>query len=134
MAIKTIAEGRYATPEQRERFRAEARAVARLRHPNIIAIHAIGEHDDRPYLSLEFAEGGSLAPAAGREADGAARGRRAGRDPGPRRARRPPGRRRPPRPQAQQRPPDRRGNPQGQRLRPGQAAGRRLGPHRRPAR
>ena len=74
VAIKTIAEGRYATPDQLERFRAEAHAVARLRHPNIIAIHAIGEHEGRPYLSLEFAEGGSLAqrlaekPMAPREA------------------------------------------------------------------
>ena len=74
VAIKTIAEGRFATSDQRERFRAEARAVARLRHPNIIAIHAIGEHDDQPYLASEFAEGGSLAqrlvekPMAPREA------------------------------------------------------------------
>jgi non-specific serine/threonine protein kinase/serine/threonine-protein kinase len=74
VAIKTIAEGRFATPDHRERFRAEARAVARLRHPNIITIHTIGEHDGQPYLSLEFAEGGSLAerlagkPMAPREA------------------------------------------------------------------
>ena len=74
VAIKTIAEGRHATPDQLDRFQAEAHAIARLRHPNIIAIHAIGEHDDRPYLSLEFAEGGSLAqrlaekPMAPREA------------------------------------------------------------------
>ena len=74
VAIKTIAEGRHATPDQLDRFQAEAQAIARLRHPNIIAIHAIGEHDDRPYLSLEFAEGGSLAqrlaekPMAPREA------------------------------------------------------------------
>lgn len=61
VAVKTIAEGRFATSHQRERFRSEARAVARLRHPNIIAIHAIGEHDGQPYLTLEFAEGGSLA-------------------------------------------------------------------------
>jgi serine/threonine protein kinase len=61
VAIKTLAEGQHATPEQLERFRAEAQAVARLRHPNIIAIHVIGEHEGRPYLSLEFAEGGSLA-------------------------------------------------------------------------
>ncbi len=61
VAIKTIAEGRFASPDQRERFRDEARAVARLQHPNIIAIHAIGEHDNQPYLVLEFAEGGSLA-------------------------------------------------------------------------
>ncbi len=74
VAIKTIPDGQFASPEQRERFQAEARAVARLRHPNIIAIHAIGEHDKQPYLSLEFAEGGSLAqrlaarPMAPREA------------------------------------------------------------------
>ena len=74
VAIKTIAEGRHATPDQLDRFQAEAHAVARLRHPNIIAIHAIGEHENRPYLSLEFAEGGSLAqrlaekPMAPREA------------------------------------------------------------------
>jgi len=61
VAIKTIAEGQHASAEQRERFRGEAQAVARLRHPNIIAIHAIGVHENRPYLSLEFAEGGSLA-------------------------------------------------------------------------
>ena len=61
VAIKTIAEGRHATTDQRERFRAEARAVARLRHPNIITIHAIGEHEAQPYLVLEFAAGGSLA-------------------------------------------------------------------------
>ncbi len=74
VAIKTIAEGRQATVEQRERFRAEAQAVARLRHPNIIAIYAIDEHEDRPHLSLEYAEGGSLAqrlaerPMAARDA------------------------------------------------------------------
>ena len=74
VAIKTIAEGRLATADRRERFRAEARAVARLRHPNIIAIHAIAEHDGQPYLVLEFASGGSLSdrlarrPMAPREA------------------------------------------------------------------
>ena len=76
VAIKTIAEGQYATADQRVRFRAEAHAIARLRHPNIITIHAIGEHENRPYLSLEFADGGSLAqrlaerPMGPREAAG----------------------------------------------------------------
>ncbi len=61
VAIKTIAEARLATPGQLNRFFLKARAVARLRHPNIIAIHAIGEDPGQPYLSLEFVDGASLA-------------------------------------------------------------------------
>jgi serine/threonine-protein kinase len=61
VAIKTIAEGRHASAAQRERFRAEALAVARLQHANIIAVHQVGDHDRCPYLVLELAEGGSLA-------------------------------------------------------------------------
>ena len=61
VAIKTIADGRYASREQLDRFLAEAEAVARLKHPNVIAIYSVGEHEGRPYLSLEHAEGGSLA-------------------------------------------------------------------------
>jgi serine/threonine protein kinase len=51
VAIKTLAESKYATREQLDRFRDEARAVARLRHPNIIGIHAIDEHEGRPYIA-----------------------------------------------------------------------------------
>ncbi len=61
VAIKTIAEVQHVDQEQRDRFMAEARAIARLKHPNIIPILAIGEFDGRPYFSLEYAEGGSLA-------------------------------------------------------------------------
>jgi len=46
---------------QRARFRAEAEAVARLQHPNIIQIHEIGEAAGLPSFALEFIEGGSLA-------------------------------------------------------------------------
>ncbi len=45
---------------QRERFRTEARAVARLQHPNIVAVHRIGEVLRRPYLISEFVRGSSL--------------------------------------------------------------------------
>jgi eukaryotic-like serine/threonine-protein kinase len=43
------------------RFRGEALALARLRHPNIVQIHEAGEHDGKLYLALEFVEGGTLA-------------------------------------------------------------------------
>ena len=61
VALKTMGQAQYAGREQVERFLAEARAVAHLRHPNIIAIHAIAEHEGRSCLALEFVEGGSLA-------------------------------------------------------------------------
>ncbi len=59
---------------QLRRFIAEAEVIARLRHPNIIPIYAVGEQNGRPYFSLELAEGGNLSqrlakgPLTGREA------------------------------------------------------------------
>lgn len=44
----------------RARFLYEARTTARFSHPNIVAIHAVGEHEERPYMALEFLEGESL--------------------------------------------------------------------------
>jgi eukaryotic-like serine/threonine-protein kinase len=49
------------------RFREEARAVARLQHPNIAQLYETGSADGRPYFAQEFLDGGSLAQAlAGR--------------------------------------------------------------------
>src|SRR5690606_18435283 len=42
------------------RFLVEARAIARLHHPNIVQIDHIGEWDGLPYLELELVEGGGL--------------------------------------------------------------------------
>jgi serine/threonine-protein kinase len=61
VALKMILSGRHAGPEERGRFNAEAQAIARLRHPNIVQIYEIGEHDGLPYFALEFIDGGSLA-------------------------------------------------------------------------
>lgn len=44
-----------------ERFSIEARAMARLRHPAIMPILEIGEHEEMTYLAMELATGGSLA-------------------------------------------------------------------------
>ena len=43
VALKMILAGQWATPEARHRFRAEAESAANLQHPNIVAIHDVGE-------------------------------------------------------------------------------------------
>src|ERR1700746_2076663 len=43
------------------RSRTEAEAIARLSPPGIVAVYEVGEHNGRPYFSLEFCPGGSLA-------------------------------------------------------------------------
>src|SRR5262249_12422833 len=49
---------------ERVRFRAEGEALARLRHPNVVEVHEVGEWAGRPFLALEFVAGGSLAQRA----------------------------------------------------------------------
>ena len=59
VALKMLLTGAYARPEERERFRREAEAVAGLRHLNIVQVYDVGEHDGRPYFTMEFVEGGA---------------------------------------------------------------------------
>ena len=61
VALKMILAGDYAGPDAVERIMAEAEIVARLQHPNIVQIYAIGDCDGRPYVELEYVGGGSLA-------------------------------------------------------------------------
>jgi serine/threonine-protein kinase len=61
VALKMTLAGSYAGPRERERFRREAEAVAALRHPNIVQVYDVGDADGRPYFTMEYVEGGSLA-------------------------------------------------------------------------
>jgi WD40 repeat protein len=58
--LKMILAGAHADAEAALRFLAEAEAVARLQHPNIVQIHHIGQTDGLPCFELEYVEGGSL--------------------------------------------------------------------------
>ena len=60
VALKMIRGKEWSRGDHMVRLRIEAEAVARLRHPNIVQIHEIGEVDGQPFLSLEFLEGGTL--------------------------------------------------------------------------
>ncbi len=61
VALKMILSGGHAGEGERQRFRSEAAAVARLQHPNIVQVYEVGEHEGLPYAALEFIEGGTLA-------------------------------------------------------------------------
>ncbi|HEY7155654.1 MAG TPA: protein kinase [Gemmataceae bacterium] len=60
VALKMILSGEHANPHTLSRFYTEARAVARLQHPNIVQIYEIGNRGDNPFFSLEYLEGGCL--------------------------------------------------------------------------
>lgn len=60
VAVKFLPEALAATGEGRARFEREARAMARLNHPNIITLHEFGELEGQPYLVMELVEGEPL--------------------------------------------------------------------------
>src|SRR6202162_1268872 len=60
VALKMIRAGALASPEEVQRFLREAEAAANLQHPNIVAIHEVGEHDGQHYFSMGYVEGQNL--------------------------------------------------------------------------
>ncbi len=61
VAVKLLPFGQFSRDDLVQRFRAEATAAASLQHPNIVAIHEVGEHEGQHYFSMDLVEGHTLA-------------------------------------------------------------------------
>jgi tRNA A-37 threonylcarbamoyl transferase component Bud32 len=60
VALKMIRAGALASPEEVQRFLREAEAAANLQHPNIVAIHEVGEHEGHHYFTMDYVAGRDL--------------------------------------------------------------------------
>jgi tetratricopeptide (TPR) repeat protein/tRNA A-37 threonylcarbamoyl transferase component Bud32 len=60
VALKMVLSGAHASAEQLIRFKIEAEAVAKLQHPNIVAVYETGEEEGCPFFALEYIDGDSL--------------------------------------------------------------------------
>jgi serine/threonine protein kinase/WD40 repeat protein len=68
VAIKVLPQHLADTPEARQRFEREARAVSALNHPHICTLHDVGSQDGTEYLVMEYLEGETLAARLGKGA------------------------------------------------------------------
>ena len=67
VAVKALRQDLFPTRTVLERFQAEARAVAKLRHPNILPVYAVGEGEGIAFMIMPLIRGESLATARERE-------------------------------------------------------------------
>ena len=65
VAIKVIRVEKDQDPNFLKRFEREAKALARLSHPNIVHVNDYGEQDGVPYLVMDYLPGGTLKPKMG---------------------------------------------------------------------
>src|SRR5690242_14166005 len=63
VAIKILSPKHRDSPELRQRFIREGRAVAAISHPNVVQVFATGQFDDRPYIAMELLDGTDLGSA-----------------------------------------------------------------------
>jgi serine/threonine protein kinase len=69
VAIKLLQHRRDETGVIQERFEREARAEAKIVHPNVVSVHDIGESDDgRPFIVMDYVDGPSLQEIVAAEA------------------------------------------------------------------
>ena len=61
VAVKLVHEDLLGRVELQRGFAAEARAMALVRHPNVVTIHTLGEHSGQPYIVMEHVPGCDLA-------------------------------------------------------------------------
>ncbi|HEX2050690.1 MAG TPA: serine/threonine-protein kinase [Actinomycetota bacterium] len=64
VAIKFLSPHVAQEPDNLVRFFSEAQSVARITHPGVVTVLDFGQHDDRPFLVMEYLPGGSLADVA----------------------------------------------------------------------
>ncbi|MBX3471205.1 MAG: serine/threonine protein kinase, partial [Planctomycetes bacterium] len=64
VALKVLPLGALAGKDELARFRLEARAAARLRHPNVVVVHDVGESEGVVYLAMDLVAGRSLEALA----------------------------------------------------------------------
>ncbi len=60
VALKLVQPKLLGSDDALRRFQAEAKTTAKFSHPNIVTIHAVGEHEGKPYVALEYLEGETL--------------------------------------------------------------------------
>src|SRR5262249_3505391 len=61
VALKLVNQEALGGHKELERFRNEARILANLSLPHVVTVYSLDEHNDRPYFTMEYLDGGSLA-------------------------------------------------------------------------
>jgi len=67
VAVKMLLGGGHVGPKFRQRFSTEAEAAAQFHHPNIVAVHEVGEHEGMPFFSMDYVDGPDLERMTGHQ-------------------------------------------------------------------